>query len=91
MLVTYELARAFLWSGIFGLYFLIQSIFVFEVNMPRWVHTFSSHSGDGEGKAAAEKRMQDAAAALTRNGMGKTYFARAEKKAGDWQVNIYKR
>ena len=59
--------------------------------MARFMHTFSSHEGDKDGKREAEKDQAAAARMLTNNGMGKTHAAKVEKKAGDWQVNIYER
>ncbi|ATW62519.1 hypothetical protein HWB39_gp17 [Streptomyces phage WRightOn] len=59
--------------------------------MPKWLHTFSSNSGDGEGKKKAEQDVTKAAKLLTNQGKGKTHYAKLEKRAGDWQVNIYER
>jgi hypothetical protein len=53
--------------------------------------TFETFPGDGEGKRAAEEAQAAAAKILTDNGHGSTMYAQLEKKAGDWQVNIYRR
>uniref|UniRef100_A0AAU7GX83 Uncharacterized protein n=1 Tax=Streptomyces phage Abafar TaxID=3158855 RepID=A0AAU7GX83_9CAUD len=38
-----------------------------------------------------EQDVTKAAKLLTNQGKGKTHYAKLEKRAGDWQVNIYER
>lgn len=59
--------------------------------MAKFVTTYKTFPGTPEGRKDADKAMQDAARMLTARGQGKTMFAKSEKRAGDWQVNIYRR
>lgn len=59
--------------------------------MAKLWHSYSSHPGDKDGRSEADKDVTAAAKMLTDAGKGKTHYAKAEKKVGDWQVNIYER
>ena len=59
--------------------------------MAKFATTYKTFPGTPEGRKDADEAMQDAAKMLTAGGQGAAMFAKAEKRAGDWQVNIYRR
>lgn len=90
MLEKQALATACLWCGLFGWHFLLSAI-LREYFVAKHVATYSSHPDDSDGKREADKDVQAAARLITNAGEGSTHYAKVERKAGDIQVNIYKR
>lgn len=59
--------------------------------MAKFVMTYSSHPQTSAGRSEAAKDAKKAAKILTDKGEGSSSFVKVENRAGDCQVNIYKR